>query len=178
MMNFKIKFFTNLLFVIMITMLTKTYAQEGINVSLGSGTTLVRGEIGYTFLKKINVGLYYGPSFMNISPRSYGVSGRYYGKTNEIGSSFFQFSSRGYLGANLGLISNEETTELGYSGNLGVDLLYGKRGGFGTFFEVNIGNSPNYFNSMMSSFDLDNSDNSSEKLGSLFGFMFGFRFYI
>ena len=160
--------------VLCLSSISNLNAQEGLNFSLGTGTSLLRAEVGYTLLKKINIGAYYGPSFLTL-PRSYGVSARYYGKTNEIGSSsFFQFSSRGYLGANLGFISDENDMELGYSGNLGVDLLYGKTGGYSTFFEANIGNSPNYFNSLFSMLD----SGSSDKLGSLFGFMFGFRFHI
>jgi hypothetical protein len=168
-------FMKSLMLVLSISLISNIYAQEGINFSLGTGTSLIRAEVGYTFLKKVNVGAYYVPSFLE-SPRSFGVSGRYYGKTNEIGSaSFFQFSTRGYLGASLGMISDDEDMELGYSGNLGVDFLYGKSGAYSTFFEANIGNSPNYFNSLMSSFS---SEGSEKSLGSVFGFMFGFRFYI
>ncbi len=164
-------FMKGLVLLLSITLVSNIYAQEGINFSLGTGTSLMRAEVGYTFLKKVNVGVYYGPSILS-SPRSFGVSGRYYGKSNEIGSpSFFQLTSRGYLGANLGMISDEYDSELGYSANLGMDLLYGKSGAYSTFLEANIGKTPNYLSSLLSF-------GSEKSLGSLFGFMVGFRFYI
>lgn len=168
---------------------------QGINASLGTGTEWVRLELGYSLNEQIHAGVRLCPGFNSIGIPSY-YSG-YIRKTfseNDLGWTMFRASYRGYIGGSLGLIStkgkstydvilgttntSKSRSALGFSGDAGVEILYGERGKFGSFFELNVGQVPNYFNRLDETIsNITNNTNKDPKLAAFWGFALGVRIY-
>jgi hypothetical protein len=169
---------------------------QGINIGFGTGTEWVRVEAGYSITDNLHAGARFVPGFNSIGiPSYYAVFGRKNFNESDFGGGFFNASVRGYLGASVGLIrlkgqvlydyytgnssNSENRTGIGFSLDAGGEILYGRSGKFGGFFELNLGQVPNYFNTLNSSLSNALSDQPEEevKLASVWGLATGFRFY-
>lgn len=166
----------------------KTNAQ-GINIGLGSGTEWLRLEAGYSLSENIHIGAQLAPGFQVVGiPAFYAGFFRYTFDDNEFGGAFISAAFRGYVGASAGLIRSKETTygltasseprsAIGISGNAGVEILYGRTGKFGSFFELSLGQVPNYFNTINTGLDNLYGNQEEVKLAAIWGFSAGIRFY-
>lgn len=161
---------------------------QGVHFALGSGTSIFKIEGGYSISENLHLGGYFSPGFSLLDlPSSYGGYGRYNFEANDFGSGFFDASFRGYVGADLGLISlkgssqydiftfeyveTQSKTTIGFSAFGGVEFLYGRKGKFGSFIEGHIGRNVNYLNSLSTLFG------GETKLTSPWGLNTGIRFY-
>jgi len=161
---------------------------QGVHFAFGSGTSIFRLEGGYSISDNLHVGGYFSPGFSLLDlPSSYGGYGRYNFDDNDFGGGFIDASFRGYIGADLGLISLQGSTEydfwtgetvvtpsqstLGVSAFGGVEFLYGRKGKFGSFIEGHIGRNANYFNTLSTILG------GETKLTSIWGLNAGLRFY-
>jgi hypothetical protein len=176
--------------VLLIGFLSFTYLTfaQGFNGGFGTGTEWVRLELGYSLNEKTHLGARFVPGFTSVSIPSYYAG--YFRKTfneNDFGSGFINAAFRGYVGASIGLIrlkgntilgGSENRSGIGFSGDVGGEILYGRTGKFGSFFELNIGQVPNYFNTLGSSLGSLTGSNSNVKLASVWGFNAGIRLYL
>jgi hypothetical protein len=175
---------------ISLTISVLTVNAQGVNVGFGTGTEWVRLELGYSMSDQMHTGVRFIPGFNTIGiPSYYAGFFRYTFEENDFGFGFLNASFRGYVGASAGLIrtkgsassvygNTEPRSTIGFSADAGGEILYGRSGKWGTFFELNLGQVPNYFNTLNS--NLNNSltgTNTEVKLASIWGISTGFRVY-
>jgi hypothetical protein len=168
---------------------------QGINVGFGTGTEWVRLELGYSISDQMHAGARFVPGFNTVGiPSYYAGFFRYTFEENDFGGGFLNAAFRGYVGGSAGLIrlkgstvydiynggssTSENRTAIGFSADAGGEILYGRSGKWGSFFELNIGQVPNYFNTLNN--ELNNTLTGAEnetKLASIWGIAAGFRVY-
>jgi hypothetical protein len=179
----------NFLFTIILFLSTIVVKAQGINIGFGSGTEWVRLELGYSISEQMHAGARFVPGFNTIGiPSYYAGFFRYTFDENDFGGGVINASVRGYLGGTAGLIrtkgtsfllgSTEPKSAIGFSLDAGGEVLYGRSGKWGSFFELNIGQVPNYFNTLNGSLNnvLTGQDEDA-KIASFWGIAAGFRFY-
>ncbi len=162
---------------------------QGLNVGFGTGTEWVRIEAGYSISEQMHAGARFVPGFNTIGIPSY-YSGffRYTFEENDFGNGFLNASFRGYVGASAGLIrtkgtvssiygSTDPRSTIGFSADAGGEILYGRSGKWGSFFELNLGQVPNYFNTLSTQTANLFGEEKEVKLASVWGIAAGFRFY-
>lgn len=170
------------------TFITSFLSQaQGLNGGFSSGTEFVRLELGYSFNESSHAGVRFVPGFNIIGIPSYYAG--YFRKTfkeNDFGSGSINAAFRGYVGGSLGLIrqkgnnllgSTDNRSGIGFSADIGGEILYGRSGKFGSFFELNLGQVPNYFNTLSSSLGALSGNETKAKLASIWGINAGIRFY-
>ena len=160
---------------------------QGITGGFGTGTEWVRLELGYSLSDKAHAGIRFVPGFTTVGiPSYYAGFFRKTFKENDFGGGFIQAAFRGYVGGSIGLIrlkgntllsGAENKSGIGFSGDIGGEILYGKSGKFGSFFELNLGQVPNYFNTLSSSYDYLLGEETNTKIASIWGFNAGIRLY-
>lgn len=170
---------------------------QGIHGGFSSGTQLLKIEAGYSLDENIHLGAYYSLGMdLNIIPlpSSYGAYGRYtFNKREIVNNNFFSINMRPYLGASLGLIQSDEVinfnffdgtqstipavSELGYLASAGIELLYGNKSSWGSFFEIGVGNAPNYYRALNSTLNQTFTNETPEGVSAL-SFNIGIRFYL
>lgn len=185
------------LFTAVLLLLIINSKAQGINFGVGSGTELFSAELGYSFSEYLHAGIRYSAPL--ISDRSASFMGVYIRKNFEKMEFGENKSARFYVGASAGFLERKEytVTEIGYfggtfmkektfpskssigfSGDLGLEILYGANSRFGTFTEVKLGQVSNVLSPYLSG--LQNDDNAAkEDAGKTFwGINFGMRFYL
>ncbi len=163
---------------------------QGLNAGFGSGTEWVRLELGYSISEQIHAGARFVPGFNTIGiPSYYAGFFRYTFEEKDFGGGFLNAAFRGYLGASAGLIrtkgsssflygNTEPRSTIGFSGDAGGEILYGRSGKWGTFFELNLGQVPNYFNTLSTQLGNVFAEEQEEvKLASIWGIAAGIRVY-
>jgi hypothetical protein len=168
---------------------------QGVNVGFGTGTEWVRLEAGYSISDQMHAGVRFVPGFSTVGiPSYYAGFFRYTFEENDFGGGFLNAAFRGYVGGSAGLIrlkgstvydfynggssTSENRTAIGFSADAGGEILYGRSGKWGSFFELNIGQVPNYFNTITTqTTNLLTNQDEEVKLASIWGFSAGFRFY-
>ena len=176
------------LFIALICLTYSLVSNAQVNIGLGAGTEWLRLEAGYSFTENIHGGVQIAPGYRLASiPAFYGGFMRYTFDENPLfgGSSSF----RGYVGGSLGLISAgnvydyigydyDSQIALGISGNGGLEILFGRQGKIGYYYELNIGQVPNFLNSALRSWENLYSDNDSRiNPAAWWGMSTGFRVY-
>jgi hypothetical protein len=167
---------------------------QGLNVGFGTGTEWVRIEAGYSISEQMHAGVKFVPGFNAVGiPSYYAGYFRYTFEENDFGNGFLNAAFRGYVGGSAGLIrmkgqtvydfyngtsTSEPRSTIGFSADAGGEILYGRKGKWGSFFELNIGQVPNYFNTLNGSLNnaLTGEDNEI-KLAAFWGIAAGFRVY-
>ena len=168
-------------------------SQEGINIGFGSGTEWIRFEAGYSISEQMHAGVRVVPGFSFLSiPAYYAGFFRYTFEDNDFGYGNINAAWRGYVGGSAGVIRksgssyssllDEEPRDdkyaLGISADAGFEILWGRRGKFGQFFELNVGQVPNLFNDLAETLDGLFDENYKEpKIASFWGFATGIRVY-
>jgi hypothetical protein len=188
-----------LLLVLSFASKTNFVKAQGLNFAFGSGTELFRLELGYSINDKIHAGVQYTPglSFVN-SPSFLAGWFRKSFEEKDGGNSFFHFSSRAYVGATIGILKlagktdydmftgtttkTDPINKIGFSGNAGAEFLYGKSKNLGYYFELNVGQVPNFFNSVFSTLEDDLNTGQTnvkkeQKIASFWGISTGIRYY-
>ena len=168
---------------------------KGINASLGSGTEMFRLELGYSINENLHTGIRLCPGFKSVGFPSYTAGFiRKTFKDRDLGYGFFNASYRGYIGGSLGLINlkgnstydfmtgktttSDSKSTIGFSADLGVEILYGSRKGFGTFIELNGGQVPNSINKLNEDLNsLISGQKQETKIASSWGIVAGIRLY-
>jgi hypothetical protein len=178
--------------VLTLSLVSLTSNAQGINIGLGTGTEWFRLEAGYSIDDRLHIGAQLSPGFELVGiPAYYAGFFRYTFDDNEFGPAFFNASFRGYVGASAGLIrqkneildpfninDSEPKSAIGISGNAGVEFLYGRSGRFGSFLELNVGQVPNYFQTLTSEItNAFNDEPENSKIASIWGIAAGIRFY-
>jgi hypothetical protein len=161
---------------------------QGFNGGFGSGTEFVRLELGYSFSDAVHGGVRFVPGFTTVGiPSYYAGFFRKTFKENDFGGGYINAAFRGYIGGSVGLIrlkgntllnGSENKSGFGFSGDLGGEILYGRSGKFGSFFELNLGQVPNYFNTLTNSLDGLYGNTTKTKLAAIWGFNAGIRVYL
>lgn len=166
---------------------------QGINIGFGSGTEWLRLEAGYSISEQMHVGARIAPGFNSVGIPSY-YSGffRYTFEENDFGNGYINAAFRGYLGGSAGLIrqkqsiydvllneyENEVRTAIGFSADAGGEILWGRNAKWGSFFELNIGQVPNFFNTFNNTVNnLIDEDTEETKIASFWGIATGIRVY-
>jgi hypothetical protein len=182
-------------FICLFGLSTLSTKAQGINVGFGTGTEWVRLEAGYSISDQMHTGVRFVPGFNTVGiPSYYAGFFRYTFEENDFGGGFLNAAFRGYVGGSAGLIrlkgstvydiynggssTSENRTAIGFSADAGGEILYGRSGKWGSFFELNIGQVPNYFNTLNN--ELNNALTGAEtetKLAAIWGFAAGFRVY-
>lgn len=180
-----------LLFIASFTLTFNSFSQ-GLYFGFGSGVEGLRLEAGYSLNDNLHIGARFAPGFNLIGiPSYYAGAVRYTFEDNDFGPGFLNASFRGYLGASLGLIrlkgdyiydiygnqSTESRSQIGLSADAGAEFLYGKRGRFGSFFELNLGQVPSYFNTLNNIVTIYGQEAEPIKLAAFWGFSAGIRIY-
>jgi hypothetical protein len=179
-----------ILFTICLGVSAMVVKAQGLNVAFGTGTEWVRLELGYSISEQIHAGARFVPGFNTIGiPSYYAGFFRYTFEENDFGGGFLNASFRGYLGASAGLIrtkgsaysiygNTEPRSTIGFSADAGGEILYGRSGKWGTFFELNLGQVPNYFNTLGTQLNnVFGEQQEDVKLAAFWGFAAGFRIY-
>ena len=180
-------------FILFLNLISHLSKAQGINFGFGSGTEIARLEIGYSISEDLHFGAQISPGISSFDlPGFYGGFFRKTFKEDDFGGGFWNASYRGYIGASLGLIrskggydlltgeKNLPKSTLGIAGTGGIEILYGKKGRFGSFFELNIGQVPNYMTTLgnkTTNLLSPEEEQKEVKLASLWGFNAGFRVY-
>jgi hypothetical protein len=168
-------------------------SQEGINIGFGSGTEWIRFEAGYSISEQMHAGVRVVPGFSFLSiPAYYAGFFRYTFDDNDFGGGNINAAWRGYVGGSAGVIRKSGSSylyvlgeephpdkyALGISADAGFEILWGRRGKLGQFFEVNVGQVPNLFNDLGEALNDLIEDNPKEpKIASFWGFATGIRVY-
>lgn len=167
---------------------------QGLNFGFGSGVEWVRLEAGYSLNDNLHLGARFVPGFSTIGIASYYAgTARYTFDDNDFGGGFINAAVRGYVGGSIGLIrlkggnvydiygnssGGETRSQIGFSADAGGEILYGNSGRFGTFFEINLGQVPNYFNTLNNiTSNVLASEPEPVKLAAFWGFSAGLRMY-
>lgn len=181
------------LFTAVLFLLLNNSKAQGVHIGLGTGTEFLSGEIGYSLSEFLHAGVRYStPLVFNKSASFVGVYVRKNFEKMEFGENK---SARFYIGASAGFLERKDyiITELGgrggfsqtnipakssigFSGDLGVEILYGSNSRFGTFTEIKLGQVSNVI-SQFSNLE-NNITAAKEDAGKTFwGINFGMRYY-
>jgi hypothetical protein len=179
----------NLLRISCVIILSLNGHTQGMHFGFGTLTSLMRFEVGGTLKNKIHFGGYFEPRFASLLPEmpiSGGVYGRFSFRENElIKTETYLTTMRTYVGLNAGVSYRDggiyEDWVTGYkyyvkeifvptiSGLAGLEILTGSRGRISSYFELQVGKTPNIFRAAL------NAD--SDKISGNLGFLIGVRFY-
>jgi hypothetical protein len=158
---------------------------QGLTIGLGSGTSLIRLEAGYSLTEKNHIVATIGPGFTGVYASEYGVAFRRTFEESDLGFGYGRAGLRGYVGAGVGIIKTpvkttgtlnfqnltydeEQTggeTLLGFNAHAGAEFLFGSRSKYASFLEIQAGRVPSFLNFI------------SEKQTAALGFVGGIRFY-
>ena len=168
-------------------------SQQGINIGFGSGTEWIRFEAGYSISEQMHAGVRAVPGFSFLSiPAYYAGFFRYTFDDNDFGGGNINAAWRGYVGGSAGVIrksgnsfldvlneqQHDDQYALGISADAGFEILWGRRGKFGQFFELNVGQVPNLFNELSGSISNIFDETPKEpKIAAFWGFAAGIRVY-
>jgi hypothetical protein len=170
---------------------------QGVHFGVGSGTEILSAELGYSINEYLHAGVRYStPLIFNKSASFIGVYVRKNFEKMEFGENK---AARFYVGASAGFLERKEYTvteigvrgifggeekifpaksSIGFSGDLGFEILYGANSRFGTFTEVKLGQVSNVISPYLSG--LQNDDEAAKVDGgkTFWGINFGMRFYL
>jgi hypothetical protein len=182
------------LFFVLLMFSSLTSKGQGIHAGLGGGSEFIRLELGYSILENLHIGAQASPM-----SRAFDIPAYYAGYlrfnfegleiNDNLGRNMIGFSMiRPYVGASFGTVRykyNEffssdkqiiNISQIGFSGNIGIESSNGFDGVFASFVEISFGQIPNAFDDFFNKKEL--ADNSSSiSLTSFWGLNGGIRFY-
>ena len=169
----------------------------GFHIGLGTGSSIFRGEVGYSFPKKFRVGVLIERGFIFEIPSYNAAYFRMNLKDNDLDIGAINGVFHGYIGASVGqiMLKGSTTEEIdiftgkvtktvipdekisGYSGTFGIEISYSKKAKtIMQFVELNIGRVPTgFFQYLMAS---SNITPTSVKISNTYSWAVGLRFYL
>jgi hypothetical protein len=186
-----------ILFTAVLSLLFYSSKAQGVHFGVGTGTEMLSGELGYSISEYLHAGVRYStPLIFDKSATFVGVYVRKSFEKMEFGENK---AARFYVGASAGFLERKEYTvteigsfggtfmkentfpaksSIGFSGDLGVEILYGANSSFGTFTEVKLGQVSNVISPYLSGLQNDDEAAKEDAGKTFWGINFGMRFYL